>query len=293
MLVIYNESKKPWSVESISERRMVVSKSVTFTKKTDPNRQLKKTVGIHMDARVNPKEDIESYVLMKGDQPVTLSDVHTNILFQDKDCRPYVTANHKFEKDILLLTIRLEGGYIESITTNNIFVLNNYIANGEFTAVLSIGGDKKPDLEISVFHKDSAMRKIYTFHRSENTNEYDLAVVEEEVQESVPMKKLVNFRPLKPTHLIFVRSKDLGEFNKTTKKYQDQHKVVKFTDIDDLDNVRIQEVLDEHYKAATIYCNHKDKSDECKEIFKDAVQSLKKNFRVVNILHSDDTIEKL
>ena len=238
--------------------------------------------------------DNSSYYTIEG------VDINTQIYYSKKALTPSITIldqetsnTKKYINDILFISIPLYRGEILSITRNG-YMISHVISKGiaNFMISLSTAADTENDevfkIQVLNHSKDGDQSSIttYAFTRTSNTT-YDATVsVVVADMDITPMHGVYDFRPAKPTNLIFVKAgakKDLLALKNTRTGKSiinpKAHIIIEYNDISELSNVA-QEYIKSGYKAASYYETNNDvilKDDNIYNAFKSL-------FKYVNVV---------
>ena len=208
----------------------------------------------------------------------------TSVKFKNKDLSPLVVSSNdpKYNTDLLFITIPLEKGVVTKINGKKAAVLKHIIAHDMIALVVSIRPyNGRYVFELTVHNEEKSIVVKYGFERQENSEKYTSSIIESQLlteEGEVEPLKIPNFRPQKPTHLIFVNNKDEKEFNEVCKAV-DKHYVIYYNDANNLPDF-IEEAHKDRYKAVTLFVG-KDNEKADPEVF----ELMKKSFMFMNIMY--------
>lgn len=277
MIAIFNETNNPWELKITNDKFSKISTSM------DTYNNKKKFINVSL-SHMNIDTDIEKYVDM-GNTCKTIYDKPTTIKFKNKDLGPIVSSceDPKYNTDVLFITIPLNKGVITEIGGEKAVILKHIIANGVLTMIASIrpviAKHNRYMFNITISNSETGTDTKYAFDRVDGENRYTVSVIESEsTNEEVNTLKIMNFRPMKPTHLVFVHNDDVNEFKAVCKNI-DRHNVVYFNDeltlASGIENARAV-----HYRAATLFVSKADEKAN-PAIF----DHMKSSFAAMNIMY--------
>lgn len=296
MLAIYNESNHAWGIKSLSKfvgslytERIVNKNNESATKRTDVI--ISKDLG---------ELNLESYVNMTD--AATVYENKTNVKFQQKDERAIIGVGDKYNTDVIVFTLALNGRIVKDFErTPNVNCLNYLIAGGELSAIVSVKETNNPadatTFNIVLHDNKSKTDTTYTFSKVGNKyTVYAASRVADEVIDR-PTFKFIAYRPARVTRLVFVAYNDSSAFNETYTDKRATNIVRGFstdTDIDDLDSV-IKASQNDKFRAVTVFVNADEETVSRKDFgeYNDIINTVKANFRVVNVLLNNGHIIKL
>jgi hypothetical protein len=193
-------------------------------------------------------------------------------------------------KDVFLISIDLKGRKVLDISNHNVFLLESFILGGELSMIASLN-NFEDTLDIKLF--DDARKKIvvYTFGRDVNTNAlYTKITVRDKIEneeELVFMPK--RFRPAKVTYTIIVHSKDKEQLQKVVDTQN--HNVIEVTK--NTMDTAIQQLIDENYKAVTLFMNVESIDETAKKIYGALMTKLSTKFKVFYEMLNNGKIIKI
>jgi len=281
MLAIYNESKTNWIRANINDK----------TSKISTSRTLKDNKVRYIDVLLNSvigTDAIDNCVNMDAETVdcTTLYPEYTSIKFKSKDLKPYITTSDKYNTDVLFINITLNGKIIKNIE-GDASIIAYLIAQGELFLIVTIN-DKAEKTPFKVTLHDSHVVADTTYIFEKHNNQYLVNTTMEQTDTAItkPTFKINRYRPMRPTNLIFSK---VGENVKTTLKYPDSHNIVEFTNIEDLLS-KIDFIKKDGYKAATLFVNNATFNGFDDETYGKEFETLKGNFKFVNIILTDGKI---
>lgn len=270
MLVMFNESKTEWRHANITNR---MSKLVCSRVLKDES---VKFLDILYSNEIN-MPDLKEYTQMT--ECKTLYEGDTNVNFQRKDLKPFISKNDRGNTDILLVTVNLKGKILKNISNTKEAILSYLIAKGELTFAVSLRdfGDQPCKFEFTLHDYTQAFDTTYTF--TKNGDKYDVNIETVQVEDVLmkPTYKINRFRPNRVTHLVFVMAMDESEFYKTYQNAE-RHEVCVFHSINDLED-KVMEYYKNGYRAATFYTadNEVDREEQNFKI-------INSKFKIMNVL---------
>lgn len=219
----------------------------------------------------------------------------TNVVFSEKKMSPNIVHTSGFTKNILFLSLKLNGGNVVDISNDKVFILKYLIINDTLTMAVAFS-DKDPNpLSLSISKDNGLMDKI-TF----TPNKLTISVHREEL----PLKinkyfeggfKIRRFIPNKPTYMIVTHKMDLstlGELlGQTNPNFDSKHSIRAFSTKEEL-NAIIKTAVEEGYTAVTYFM-----PVEVDEMFRDSVfgknyAALYKAFQLVHTLQPNGKVVK-
>ena len=287
MLVLYNESNKPWEFTNVDEKYVRAFTSRT-RKNTETGEENTRKISMYISSKIG---DIDSTPFVSTQQPQILSKNQTNVVFKHKDCSAIITPANKRNKDILFITINLLGSIVTNIDTTNVFVLSNFIMNGELCLVVAVG-DEKTGFTIDLHNTKENKDITYTFKKVEfdETDEkigcnYVVSIDVEDSDKAieVPDFKIKNFRPAKVTELVFSHISDVEALKNIEEFDENKHTIVTFKTREEFETA-VKTYLEMNYKAVTLFVNLDNIKDEKFGIYKNNHKKLNNAFRYLNVL---------
>lgn len=293
MITVYNETTNPWRIERNIEGSVTTIKR-SRNKQNSEGITIRRTLSVlsfisALGEGLDKTAD-KCASITKTKEPVTLTDAHTSLVFNNKQFRPLILEAHERRKDIFLASFFLKGKKVISVHTEKAFLLDYYFIGGE----LSISGTfNEIGARITVTLLDKTNNKLvnYTFIQEEDRvrKVIDEKVVTEDDDLKVNIKV---FRPSTPTYLILAQEDEKEVIESTILKQRSHHhSVVIYGDFKQaVANAKVQ-----HFKAATLFVNaaRVDMTFEQQRALKQQVDLMKENFKVVYVLFKAGNIEKV
>lgn len=281
MLAMYNESGTNWVRAGINSK----------TSKITTSRTLNDGKVRYLDVLIN--DEIATPILGEAvnmSEFRTLYDGNTSIKFKSKDLKPYITKSDKYNTDVLFVNIALKGRIIKNISENN-SVIAYLIAHGELFLILALNDKNEPvNVNVTLHDPNAAADTVYSFEKINGRYFVNSDTVQTDAVINKPTYKINRFRPARPTNVIFTADVDSHNV-KDNLKYPDSHQIFvyrfgdfgsSFTDIETLKK--------NGYKAATLYVDQETFVGSDDNNYGEMFNTLKKNFKFVNILLSNGRV---
>lgn len=278
MLAIYNESKTNWLRANITDR----TSKITTSRTSKDGRVSYLDILVSND--INTSDITSSVNMSENDNCITLYRGNTSVKFKSKDLKPLITTSDKYNTDIICINISLKGRLIKNMSNEN-SVLAFLIAQGELFLVVAMN-DKSESVKFDIELHDPHVvaDTTYTFEKVGGTYKVSTSMAQTDAVISKPTYKITRFRPARPTNLIFVNDSDMDAL-KSNLRYPDSHKILSVIDSDVSDMIAYIEPLKKSgYKAATLFVNTDNFSGSDDEQYGAEYDTLKTNFKFVNIL---------
>lgn len=303
MFSIYNETKNQWTIEKINDSGNVVR----FMKRKDApesrfNNKRKKITRqvISILAYHSIFEDYDQVVeIVKGevnnDKGVVcpIPTRNTNITFNRKAFRPFVSESAENVKDILLASVRLRGRKIVSMDNHNTFLLESFVYSGEFSFIVSFNN---PSSKFTFTLLEEETRELTTYEFSSSEEGIVLNITGGEKlpdDESYDFIAVKRFRPARVTHLVLTLPGDRAKLDELIDP--SKHTIVEVTP----ETVRevVEDVKSQFFSAVTLFVNSSSyKYDDAIEAFEDVYGqevNFLHEFKLVYGLFSDRRILKV
>lgn len=290
MLFIYNELDTAWVSGKETEKKFKIFSTTTFNVK---GKKVNGYAEIAFSKDITLNEGVDLSTMVKMEKPVRIYDGLTNVLFQQKDCRPYVLpAKANFNKDIALLSFDLRNKILLDVTSDEVYLLNYLLSGSKLSLVLSLTDKEEPTVaKITFFDKETKKIITVSLHKNE-LNELVIGkeVSEEETAESsiVPMK-VTKFRPARPTYLIFTKPNMTRRLSSLI--HTSHYRIETYTTEAELDAL-IATYKDQFYSAATLFVNTPSTSEAEYNNALPVVEKLQKEFRVFNVMLGNGKVHK-
>lgn len=287
MIGIYNETRTNWETKTINENVVCFSKRKELLNaegkpmiKTSHIIAYKDIFGDddYVTKLLNDIAYNDAYINMKNINTVPID---TSIVFSKKDYDPFITKGGYKTKDIILISIKLNGCRILEFSNENTFILDGYISGGELTLIVSLNNfENNFSIKMLTLRGDI---KEYNFGR--NVIENKLFVTKgyrdaatDEVKESFKETSFMikKFRPSRSTYTIVAYEKDLDKLKELVDETKYNIVTINKTNIDAV----IEGLKSQNYKAVTLFLNTDDVTSLTKRIYNSAMFKFYKNFNV-------------
>ena len=240
----------------------------------------------------------------------TLYPNNTNVKFQHKDERPNITTGDRFNTDVMIISIKLNGRIIKNfVKTSNINCLTYLIAADVLSMIVSIKENTR-DYDagnlFSIILHDNASKTDTTYAFDKIEYEYMLQTATADSDETIehPTFKLVAYRPARVTKLVYVDQSDENSFNLALNPKRNPAgagEVIVFNPEEgfDIDTAIDLGYGEKKYRACTLFVNMRladvPKNNDINRFgtYAENITKLKAKFRIVNVLLSDGRILKL
>ena len=293
MIGIYNERRNNWEATKVNDK---VHCLFTSRETEKDNKKVKQSAHIIVyDSIFNNASQSLQELATKAEYSnmkdlATISDKNSTIVFSKKDYNPFVSEKSQQLKDILLISIRLQGRRVIDISNDNTFILDGYIMGGELSLIASLNNFEN-SLSIKLLSEATGDVTVYTFGRNED-NKLSMTVDNrkaddaEKAQEKLKIKK---FRPSRPTHAIVVYKKDLEQLQQVVDTKN--HNVVEISK-QNMEQV-IEELKSQNYKAVTLFVNADEITGVTKKIYGAAMVKFNKEFKTYYELLNTKRVRKV
>lgn len=298
MLLVYNESSTPWAVKTLkSGNSCIYTPRDIIDKKTNNKTHCELLIASrgHMDV----SNDVLSSKVNMGTADIinveAVDNIKLGVTFQAKDCSPALLINPKFTRDVLLITLQLNGSIVTDVDSMNSAVLANMIVTGGELAMIASLGDvqKETKLEIELQDSKHNRTRLYSFVRHQGSRNVELVIITVVSEEHVskPKCKIRNFRPSKPTELVIVHKNDFAAMKRSGFIDDKHHTILQYSTKSDL-HEQILDKTTKGYTAITLYVDTDNIHSAAFDIYKDTSELLTQKFNVFNMLLSNGKIVK-
>lgn len=290
MIYIYNESDVPFKIHKDGEESR--NSLVTYHQKSMRSED-GKTISISIASDYKVSENIEKLVSMK--QPKLLCPIKTDIYFSKKSANPIIHCNTSFNKDILLMSIVLNGSIITNITTTNVFVLDRFIHNNVLCLAIAI--TSKPDVvakpSIQLVNIKTKRKVTYIFSKGENGG-YGCEVKREaSTDENItPTFSIDRFRPSSPTHVIFAHFKDVKKLKESPKFNEKFNRIISYSTKEDI-IIEVAKIKKEGYTAVTLFIDSASIDPSRPSLYQKNYELLNSEFFIFNVLFNNGKVLKV
>lgn len=287
MIGIYNETTEKLDIKNLNGKVSRLGKTKVynrFGKDTFRSVGLVVNNGVFKD-KIDEVDQLLSKEYCNMFDVSTLSDINTAVIFSQKDNNPYVAVAKRTTgvKDVLLISLRLQGKKIIDVYGVNCFNLEGYVWGGELTVIASLNNFDK-ELLIKLFDNETNEMVVYTFGRNEKECRFELDISRTEVSgEELTKCKSISFRfnkfrPARPTHTVLVYGKDREQLSKIVNMDDNRHNIVVISKSCDI-NQAIKDLASNNVSAVTLFVNTDKIEDIDKKIYGDAMLNLQSNFK--------------
>lgn len=289
MISIYNETKNAWKINELSEYVIRFMKTKQRTLEDGSTR--KRLISVISYTRLFEDKQKLNQQLAKAkltDVPVVLTDKQTGIIFNNKEFKPIITGDNKFNKNILFGSIFLKGRKIINVRNDSTFLLEFFMFGAEFSFITSFNT------------KDASFGIILLDERTNVVTEYEITQVDgkfvvetsERAVEEDDLKsnfRVRVFRPSRPTNVILAFEDEIPYIPVDLERYR----IIPITH-EGLDAV-IKDLVDRNFKAVTLYVNtaFRKESEEERKKYGRVIGKLKPKFQTVFKMHTGGKIDKV
>lgn len=306
MILVYNETRHPWIVKEMPEKQTLRimkhnERTLVHRKTTEdvPVDKLEKHGTIGILAYANSVQDTTEFAnnLSLSTAMTSFSEVSdkpVSVTFNRKEMRPVITPDGQ-DRTIILLSLPIKYRKLISFSTKGIHLLRQSCLRGEFSACLSVVNYQKMKVRIEFLAREKNSVDVIQIEsagdgslptitkKSREARDEDIKISKEGFTPS-------EYRPLRPTNLIFVKK---DKMHLLPRLNREQFTIMQLTGEESQLKSVIKMTRSRNFRAVTYFSGQASTDVKDSILANDddkIIDTLTKNFAHVNSYYSDKVV---